>query len=76
MRITTFNTLDMRVIMKSVPILMKRAKRLQDDIKVLLMNNYRYDEPLSSRLEVISKVSGLQEELAGVLREIREKQAA
>ena len=62
--------------MKSVPILMKRAKRLQDDIKVLLMNNYRYDEPLSSRLEVISKVSGLQEELAGVLREIREKQAA
>ena len=55
---------------------MKRAKRLQDDIKVLLMNNYRYDEPLSSRLEVISKVSGLQEELAGVLREIREKQAA
>lgn len=56
--------------------LQKRATRLQEDIKSLLMDNYRYDEALTTRLNVISKISNLRAELATVQREIRERQAA
>jgi hypothetical protein len=40
------------------------------------MDNYRYDEALTTRLNVISKISNLRAELATVQREIRERQAA
>ena len=56
--------------------LQKRASRLQEDIKSLLMDNYRYDEELTTRLNIISKVSTLRAELATIQREIRERQAA
>ncbi|HTD40775.1 MAG TPA: hypothetical protein VK671_09155 [Mucilaginibacter sp.] len=62
--------------MKSITVLRKRAVRLQEDIKALLLDNYRYDEALATRLNIISKVSNLREELATIQREIRERQAA
>jgi hypothetical protein len=66
----------MKNIMKSITVLRKRAVRLQEDIKALLLDNYRYDEALATRLNIISKVSNLREELATIQREIRERQAA
>ena len=62
--------------MRSITVLQKRANRLQEDIKSLLMDNYRYDEELTTRLNIISKVSTLRAELATVQREIRERPAA
>ena len=62
--------------MRSINVLQKKATRLQEDIKALLLDNYRYDEALTTRLNIISKVSNLRAELATVQREIRERQAA
>ena len=62
--------------MRSINVLQKKATRLQEDIKALLLDNYRYDETLTTRLNIISKVSNLRAELATVQREIRERQAA
>jgi predicted house-cleaning noncanonical NTP pyrophosphatase (MazG superfamily) len=62
--------------MRSITVLQKRANRLQEDIKSLLIDNYRYDEELTARLNIISKVTTLRAELATVQREIRERQAA
>ena len=62
--------------MRSITVLQKRASRLQEDIKSLLIDNYRYDEELTARLNIISKVTTLRAELATVQREIRERQAA
>lgn len=66
----------MNNIMKSITVLRKQASRLQEDIKALLLDNYRYDEALTTRLNIISQVSTLREELATIQREIRERQAA
>ncbi|MBS1523984.1 MAG: hypothetical protein JST50_23485 [Bacteroidetes bacterium] len=62
--------------MRSINVLQKKATRLQEDIKALLLDNYRYDEALTTRLNIISKVTTLRAELATVQREIRERQAA
>ncbi len=62
--------------MKSISVLRKKATKLQEDIKTLLLDNYRYDESLDARLNVLSKVSDLREELATLQRELRERQAA
>jgi hypothetical protein len=62
--------------MKSTSVLRKKATKLQEDIKSLLLDNYRYDESLNARLSVLSKVSNLREELATLQRELRERQAA
>jgi predicted house-cleaning noncanonical NTP pyrophosphatase (MazG superfamily) len=62
--------------MRSINVLQKKATKLQEDIKALLLDNYRYDEALTARLNVISKISTLRAELATVQREIRERQAA
>jgi len=62
--------------MRSITVLQKRANRLQEDIKSLLIDNYRYDEELTARLNIISKITTLRAELATVQREIRERQAA
>jgi hypothetical protein len=62
--------------MKSISVLRKKATKIQEDIKTLLLDNYRYDESLNARLNVISKVSDLREELATLQRELRERQAA
>ena len=62
--------------MRSINVLQKKATKLQENIKALLLDNYRYDEALTTRLNIISKVSNLRAELATVQREIRERQAA
>ena len=62
--------------MKSISVLKKKATKLQEDIKSLLLDNYRYDESLDARLSVLSKVTNLREELAMLQRELRERQAA
>jgi hypothetical protein len=62
--------------MKSITVLRKQATRLQEDIKTLLLDHYRYDEELDTRLNIITKVSTLREELATIQRQIRERQAA
>ncbi|WP_426669801.1 hypothetical protein ACPPVU_00885 [Mucilaginibacter sp. McL0603] len=62
--------------MKSISVLRKKATKIQEDIKTLLLDNYRYDESLDARLNVLSKVTNLREELAMLQRELRERQAA
>ena len=62
--------------MRSINVLQKKATRLQEDIRALLLDNYRYDEALATRLNIISKVTDLRAELATLQREIRERQAA
>jgi len=62
--------------MKSITVLRRRATKLQEDIKTLLLDHYRYDEELNTRLNIITKVSTLREELATIQRQIRERQAA
>ena len=62
--------------MKSITVLRKQADRLQEDIRTLLLDHYRYDEELDTRLHIITKVSTLREELATIQRQIRERQAA
>lgn len=66
----------MQITMKSITVLQKQASKLQEDIRTLLLDNYRYDEELHTRLNIITKVSTLREELANIQRQIRERQAA
>jgi len=62
--------------MKSLPELKEEAGSLQTEIKKILLDNYRFDEPLNKRLEVISTVRALRDELTSIQREIRERLAA
>ena len=62
--------------MKSLTVLEKEAEAIQTEIKILLMDNYRHDQPLTNKLDIISNVRTLRDELAMVQREIRERLSA
>jgi hypothetical protein len=62
--------------MKSLVILKKESVAIQTEIKTLLLDNYRYDHSLTNKLDIISNVATLRDELAIVQREIRERLSA
>ena len=61
--------------MRSISVLKKQTKKLSENIKTLL-DNCRYEETVDTRLNVITKITSLREELATLQRELRERQAA
>ncbi|MFB9843315.1 hypothetical protein [Mucilaginibacter ginsenosidivorans] len=58
--------------MKRLPNLKKKAAGLREDIRKILLDNYRFDESLSNRLNQVAHVTRLREELSLIEREIRE----
>jgi len=58
--------------MNRLPNLKKKSLKLHEDIRKILINNYRFDEPLIKRLDKLNSVAKLREELAVIEREIRE----
>ena len=62
--------------MKSLTVLEEESTAIQGEIKTLLLDNYRYDQNLSNKLDIISSVTSLRDELAVVQREIRERLTA
>ena len=58
--------------MKRLPNLKKQAVRLREEIRKILLDNYRFDESLSNRLNQVAHVAKLREELSLIEREIRE----
>lgn len=62
--------------MKSIEELYNECKNIQQDIKVLLLDNYRYDHSLQRQLNVITTVHSLRDDLAVKQREIRERKSA
>jgi hypothetical protein len=58
--------------MKRLPSLKKKAIRLREDIRKILLDNYRFDESLSNRLNQVAHVAKLREELSLIEREVRE----
>lgn len=58
--------------MKRLPNLKKKAAGLREDIRKILLDNYRFDESLSNRLNQVARVAKLREELSLIEREIRE----
>lgn len=61
--------------MKSIDELFNECKSIQQDIKSLLLDHYRFDHGLKKQLNVISTVHELRDNLALKQREIRERKS-
>jgi hypothetical protein len=61
--------------MKSLDELYTECKNIQQDIKRLLLDNYRYDHGLKQQLNVVATVHELRDVLATKQREIRERRS-
>jgi hypothetical protein len=61
------------VKMKSIDDLRNECRRIQLEIKQLLLDHYRYDQGLAKQLNVVNKVHSMRETLAAAQREMREK---
>jgi hypothetical protein len=59
--------------MRSIDELKNECRRIQLEIKQLLLDNYRYDHGLAKQLNVVNKVHSMRETLAAAQREMREK---
>lgn len=59
--------------MKSIEDLRNECRRIQLEIKQLLLDNYRYDQGLAKQLNVVNKVHSMRETLAAKQREMRER---
>jgi len=59
--------------MKSIDDLRNECRRIQVEIKQLLLDHYRYDHGLARQLNVVNKVHSMRETLAAAQREIRER---
>jgi hypothetical protein len=59
--------------MKSIDELFNECKSIQQDIKKLLLDNYRFDHSLKQQLNVVATVNELRDDLAIKQREIRER---
>ncbi|HEY8781222.1 MAG TPA: hypothetical protein VIM16_06385 [Mucilaginibacter sp.] len=62
--------------MESIPVLKKKSEDIQEEIRTLLLDNYRFDYNLIKQLNVVNNVTSLRNELAIVQREIRERLSA
>ena len=61
--------------MKSLDELYNECKSIQQSIKSLLLDNYRFDHSLKQQMNVVSTVHQLRDELAMKQREIRERKS-
>lgn len=61
--------------MKSIDELYNECKSIQQDIRRLLLDNYRYDHGLKHQLNVVATVHELRDVLAVKQREIRERRS-
>jgi hypothetical protein len=59
--------------MKSIDELRNECRRIQFEIKQLLLDHYRYDHSLVKQLNVVNKVHSMRETLAAAQREMRER---
>jgi hypothetical protein len=59
--------------MKSIDELRNECRRIQFEIKQLLLDNYRYDHSLAKQLNVINTVQSMRDSLASTQREMRER---
>ncbi|HVS90675.1 MAG TPA: hypothetical protein VHE59_01495 [Mucilaginibacter sp.] len=62
--------------MKSLQVLREESADIQSEIKKLLLDNYRFDHAIQEKLDVISKIKGLRNDLAVIQREMRERLSA
>jgi hypothetical protein len=53
--------------------LRNECRRIQLEIKQLLLDHYRYDHGLAKQLNVVNKVHSMRDMLAAAQREIRER---
>jgi hypothetical protein len=65
--------LGIMVKMKSIDDLRNECRRIQLEIKQLLLDHYRYDHGLAKQLNVVNKVHSMRDMLAAAQREIRER---
>jgi hypothetical protein len=65
--------LGIMIKMRSIDELKNECRRIQLEIKQLLLDNYRYDHGLAKQLNVVNKVHSMRETLAAAQREMREK---
>lgn len=61
--------------MKSIDELYNECKSIQQSIKSLLLDNYRFDHSLKQQMNVVATVHQLRDELAIKQREIRERRS-
>lgn len=61
--------------MKSIDELYNECKSIQQSIKSLLLDNYRFDHSLKQQMNVVATVHQLRDELAMKQREIRERRS-
>ena len=66
----------MSIWMKSIEELYEECRNIQQDIKRLLLDNYRFDHSLKQQLNVVATVHGLRDDLAIKQREIRERRSS
>ena len=59
--------------MRSIEELRNECNRIRSEIKQLLLDNYRYDHSLDTRLNVVNKVHNMRDVLAAKQREMRER---
>jgi hypothetical protein len=64
------------VKMKSIDDLRNECRRIQLEIKQLLLDHYRYDHGLAKQLNVVNKVHSMRDTLAAAQREMRERLGA
>ena len=62
--------------MESLPVLKKKSEDIQEEIRTLLLDHYRFDYKLTRHLEVVNNITSLRYELAILQREIRERLSA
>jgi hypothetical protein len=62
--------------MESLPILKKKSEDIQEEIKTLLLDHYRFDYKFTKQLDVVSSITSLRNQLAILQREIRERLSA
>ncbi|MDB5152194.1 MAG: hypothetical protein JWR54_945 [Mucilaginibacter sp.] len=61
--------------MKSIDELYNECKSIQQDIKRMLLDSFRYDHSLKQQLNVVATVHELRNDLAIKQREIRERKS-
>ncbi|MBS1502101.1 MAG: hypothetical protein JST32_08575 [Bacteroidetes bacterium] len=62
--------------MKSLQLLREESAGIQSEIKKLLLDNYNFDHAIQEKLDVISKITVLRNDLAVIQREMRERLSA
>jgi len=62
--------------MKSLSVLKKESETIQGNIRVLLLDNPRFDDRPANKKEIVNHIHTLRAKLAVVQRELRERLTA